>query len=588
MGLSNMMGIVDAGRNAREGGALIAPADGGLASFLEAKVAAFRERTALSLYEDGAWRSYTYGEFGAAGLQAGRALASLGLVHDTRLAILSESRPEWAIAFFGAMLAGSTAVLLDPKLMPGELEAILDDCRPTALFASRKSMDLARVLKAAADAAGRPLSLYALDAPEDLEGAPSLLRLNAPPWAWKPPVWSARDTAVLVYTSGTSGKPKGVMTSMSNLLFQVRTLESQVDLRDDSVFLSILPLNHLLELTCGLLGVLHAGKSIVYCQSPFPADIVKCMREKRVTDMVAVPLFLKMLMENVYREARAKGKEASLRRAVGLASKLPRSWRRALFKPILAAFGGRLRGFVCGGAALDPEVDRFFDALGVVVYQGYGLTETSPVISCNSVAALRMGSVGRPLPGVEVKIRRPAGEAGVGLPEGVGEILTRGPHVMLGYFKRPDLTREAIDMDGWFGTGDLGYLDGDGFLHITGRSKNLIVLPGGKKVQPEEVEEALAALPGVAECCVFAGICADGPNRGHEEVVAVVVPTQAFRDAHPESAISQAMVQAVDDGLASLTAYKRPSRVHVAGDPLPKTPSRKVKRAETAKLFGGK
>ena len=569
----------------RDAAALIVRDDGsGLAGFLEAKSAAYKDRIALSLFEDGKWRSLTYGEFSAASLRAARALASLGLGHDSRIAILSESRPEWAVAFFGSMLSGCTAVLLDPKLMQGELEAILADCRPTFILASRKSLDMARTLR---DSAGCPISLLAIDSESDEPDAPGLLRMDAPPWSWKAPAWSARDTAVLVYTSGTSGRPKGVMTSMSNLLFQVRTLESQVELRDDTVFLSILPLNHLLELTCGMLGVLHAGKTIIYCQSPYPADIVNCMREKQVTDMVAVPLFLKMLMENVLRQVKAQGKEATFKGALAFATRLPRALRRLMFRRVLAAFGGKLRGFISGGAALDPEVARFFDALGIVVYQGYGLTETSPVVSCNSTTANRMGSVGRPLPGVEVKIRRPKGEAGIGLPEGVGEILTRGPHVMLGYYNRPDLTREAIDMDGWFATGDLGFLDRDGFLHISGRSKNLIVLPGGKKVQPEEVEEVLAAMPEVAECCVFGRVCADGPNRGNEEVVAVVVPTQAFRDAHPESVISGAMREAVGNGVAGLTAYKRPSRIHVAGDPLPKTPSRKIKRADTAKLFAG-
>lgn len=576
------------------------PADGeegGLAAFLDAKAAAYRDRIALSLYENGQWRELTYAGLSSASRRVGFALAARGISHGTRVAILSESRPEWGVAFFGSMLAGATVVLLDPKLMAGELEPILADCRPAALFASRRSLETAQALKASA---AFPVELYLLDGDEEVSGVRSLQGLKAP----SPipnrgfPRWSARDTAVIVYTSGTSGNPKGVMTGVSNLLFQVRNVVKAVKVDSHSVFLSILPLNHLLELTCGFLGVLHAGATVVYCQSPYPADMLACMREKKVTDMISVPLFLKILKDSILRQAKVQGKEKTLMRALAIAPHLPVFLRRGLFSRVHASLGGRLRAFVSGGSALDPAVEDFFDALGIAVYQGYGLTETSPVISANTCSARKRGTVGRPLPGVEVKLRRPSGAAGAGIPEGTGEILTRGPHVMQGYYNRPDLTREAIDLEGWLATGDLGSLDGDGYLRITGRSKNLIVLPGGKKVQPEEIEEALAPMAEIGEACIFGRICREGPNAGNEEIVAVAVPSQELRERFPEPASSgqalpdtgleEALIKAVEAGTAGLTAYKRPSRVLVTLDALPKTPSRKIKRAEVARLFEGK
>lgn len=562
--------------------------DSSLAAFLERRAALFADRIAVSLQEDGRWRELTYARLAEACRDAGNGLISRGITPGCRVALLSESRPEWGVAFFGAVLAGATVVLLDPKLMQGELEAILADSLPAALLVSRRSLDMARALKAASPL---PLELILIDAEADTAGG-DIKTLRVPtaadlaPSAPFPP-WTAQDVAVIVYTSGTSGRPKGVMISVRNLLHQVRNLGQVVKVDAGTVFLSVLPMNHLLELTCGFLSVLHEGGNIVYCPSPLPQDILDAMKARRVTEMIAVPLFLRMLRDGILRKARAAGREQALLRLIACARHLPLGLRRRLFPQVHAAFGGRLKGFVCGGSALDPEVGRFFEGLGVRVYAGYGLTETSPVVSCNTPAHRKPGTVGRPLPGVEVRIRRPEGAEGLGIPEGMGEVMTRGPHVMLGYFNRPDLTREAIDMEGWFATGDLGTVDSDGFLRITGRLKTLIVLPGGKKVQPEELEEALAVRSEVGEACAFGRVCPEGPNQGNEEVTLAVVPSAALKERLPVG-WENALLEAVDAAMQALSPYKRPSKVLVSADPLPKTVSRKIRRAETARLFEGK
>jgi len=232
--------------------------------------------------------------------------------------------------------------------------------------------------------------------------------------------------------------------------------------------------------------------------------------------------------------------------------------RRFLHAPVLRAFGGSLRALYSGGAALDVDVARGFERMGLRIFEGYGLSETSPVIATNTPAAYRVGSVGRPLPGVEVRISAD------------GEIQTRGPHVMRGYLDRPDLTAAVLDADGWLRTGDLGRVDDDGFLHVTGRAKDVIVLGGGKKVYPDEVEQVLAQSPRFAEVCVL-GVAA---RHGNEEVCAVVVPAAA------DEVDADAAVQAA---LESLAAFKRPTRVVVRREPIPRTTTRKAKRAVLAR-----
>ena len=231
---------------------------------------------------------------------------------------------------------------------------------------------------------------------------------------------------------------------------------------------------------------------------------------------------------------------------------------------------------IAGGAPLEPDTARFFDRIGIPLLQGYGLTETSPVIAVNTLQANRIGSVGRPLAGAEVMI---AGRNGS---SDEGEICTRGPHVMKGYYRHDDLTREAIDADGWFHTGDLGRLDKDGFLYITGRIKNLIVLGGGKKVHPEEVEEALAKAPSVKEICVLGEKATDGLKAGTEEVVAVVVPTEAAAQARvgDPAALQMQIKRELDAAGKDLAPYKRPIRVVLHLNDLPRTATRKVKRAD--------
>jgi long-chain acyl-CoA synthetase len=311
------------------------------------------------------------------------------------------------------------------------------------------------------------------------------------------------------------------------------------------------------------------------------------MKETRTTAIICVPLVLKMIYDGIMKKA---GRMPSLKRRVFyLLLAVSRALLvynvragKILFKSVHDEFGGRLRGFVSGGAPLNPDIERDLNALGFRALQGYGLTETAPVISLNTYKHCKIGSVGRPIKGVEVKILKETGAADE------GEIATRGPHVMKGYYKNPEKTANVIK-NGWFLTGDIGYLDKDGFLHISGRLRNLIVLGTGKKVFPEEVEEVLGQSPYIKEICVLGVKSAHGAHRGHEEVSAVIVPNADMfneADRNDEKRVRATISSEIARLSHALAAYKRIVSFEISFEELPKTATKKIRRNEVADRLG--
>ncbi|MBX9686887.1 MAG: AMP-binding protein [Candidatus Obscuribacterales bacterium] len=544
----------------------------GVLALLQARVEKFGEREAFRMKEGTSVRSLSYKELSKRAQKLSSYLLESGFQPQQRAAILCESRPEWAIAFFAAIRAGATVVPLDIKLTETELSSILSDCVPIVLFADSKHLELALKVQAKVPSIKH---VYLLEDGKGNQEIKSIDQLE-PKEIHQGVERQLDEVAVFVYTSGTTGSPKGVMTSFGNLIFQISSFQDIVDLSENDRFLSILPLNHLLELTGGFLGILNLGGTVCFCHSLFPQEIIRTMKEEKITGMIAVPLFYKSLRSGIEREVKRKGEEAlkQFRDGLAKAEQLPMETRRQIFAPVLQELGGCLRVFISGGAPLEKEVGQFFLSLGLPMLEGYGLTETSPVIAGNSLRASKLGSVGQALPGVEVKIDKKTET------DSEGEILTRGPHVMKGYHKREDLTKETIDSEGWLHTGDIGHLDQDGFLYITGRIKNMIVLGGGKKIFPEEVEAALANASTVKELCVLGKKSSDGFKEGSEEVCAVAVPSDAllheFKD--DKQAILQAIKKELDELAEHLASYKRPSKIFISMDELPKTVTRKVKR----------
>ena len=401
-------------------------------------------------------------------------LAQRGLEKGDRAIIWSVNRPEWVAAFFGCMRAGVVAVPLDVRTAPDFVERVVEYTTPKLAFLSRQTPD--GPLNGAV-----PVALL-----DDLEE----LVASADPGAGPPDV-AADDLAEVMFTSGTTGDPKGVMLTQGNILSNVLGAVGAVPIRPSDRLLSLMPLSHMLEQTGGLLVPLSGGATVVYPVSRQPTVIFKTLRANRVTNVVLVPQALQLFMNGIERQVSARGKDRQWRLLQGVASKLPMAMRRLLFRPVHKQLGGHVRFFMSGGAYLDPELQRKWGTLGIRVMQGYGTTETSPVITTNSLDQQRPGSVGRVLDGQEVRIADD------------GEVLTRGPNVTQGYWRNEAATEAAFE-DSWYKTGDLGFLDDDGFLFLKGRKKDLIVLANGQNVYPEDIETALGKQPGVREGVVLA------------------------------------------------------------------------------------
>lgn len=532
---------------------------------------------ALQIKEGDKFRSISYTDLGRRTSDTAYNLKKLGVEKADRVAILSESRPEWAIAFFGIVSCGGITVPLDIKLSDAEIEFILNDSGAKCIFISKKLLEMILRVKPKLNFLQHIISF------DDIaqEGVLLLEDFKVPENEIAHRDIQSENTALIVYTSGTTGVAKGVELTYKNLLFEVMALDNYIHFSPKDNFLSVLPLNHMLELTGGLIAPLYAGACITYCDSLKPPVLIKLMQETKTTTMICVPLVLKIFHNSIMRKVddMKPGKRKMFYRLLGL-SKFLLNFNihigRLLFAELHKQFGGSLRCFVSGGAPLDPHVEEDFNAMGFNILQGYGLTETSPVVTVNIFSERKYTSVGIPLKGAEIKILKTNER------EREGEILVRGPNVMRGYYKNKEKTDEVLK-DGWFYTGDIGYLDDDGFLYITGRIKNMIVLGGGKKVHPEEVEEVMSKSPYIKEMCVVGKKAASGLKAGTEEVFAVVVPNLdefSNEEKQNKELIKNKVAYEINRLSDNLAEYKKISDFMLYFGELPKTSTRKVKRKE--------
>ena len=538
-----------------------------ISQLILAKAQQFGPKLAVCMYGEPA-EQYTYGELDKASGRLAAEFRDMGIGPNDRIVILSESRPRWAIAFFATLRVGAVAVPLDARMTDTELSVVLEQVKSKLIVVSRQqelrvSEYLAHsddgVFVMSIEAANASSEYSSVDVPHQNTTHPCVLR-------------NENDAAVITFTSGTTGSSKGVVTTYGNLLHEIRSFRSVLKNDSRCTTVSILPLSHLFELTAGFLGVLYGGGRICFCESLMPTDIVAAMQEQKITCMVTVPLFLKLMASSIQKEIAIlplwQRRAFTLTRIIS--PHIPMLWRRRMFARIRERFGGALEYFICGGAPLESETRKFFDSIGLPVYQGYGLAEASPVIATNGPGANYPGSVGRPLPGVEVAIDERNGN----------EILTRGPHIMRGYLGDVVATEKMIDADGWLHTGDVGHISDDGYLFVSGRQKNIIVLGSGKKVQPEEVEDALFRHPLIQEGCVIGTIADRGLLAGSEEVCAIAVASKdavmQFADRMAE--LRKEVRNVIEQQAKCLSPCKRPTRIVLRCEPLPRTSSRKVRR----------
>lgn len=522
----------------------------------------FADRKALSVYRKG-WVDFTYARM--AGMTAGvlLELERRGAGAGLPVAILMPSSPEYGAAFFAAAFLRSPCVLLDPRMSKDEIADNLAHSGAVLLIFDRSTEGLAN---AAIAAAGLSIPTLAAGVFAELSAPESVFSGRT---GFRPD-----DLALLIYTSGTVGRPKGVMITWGNVFSNVLASAAAIDFGPDRKLLSILPMNHLFEFNPGFLLPYSRGFHVSYANTLLPPEIVDRL-SSGFTDMVVIPLFLRSMMKSVIRQAtRGTAGRIFFAAAMTISRIVPvKSVRRLLFRPILKKLGG-LQRFTSGGAPLEIGVQRFFERLGITVLQGYGLTETSPVLTVTHPRESAKGSVGRPLPGTEIRVD-----------ERTGEIRARGPQVMRGYLKMDSLTAEAIDSEGWFRTGDVGRVGPTGDLFITGRIKEMIVLGNGKKVLPDEIELPLADSVMFKEVSVVGARETSGPLKGSEIVCAVIVPSDELAAACEPPVLKDLIEREVHARLQKLASYKRPHRVILSERELPKTSSRKNMRLKIRRMI---
>ena len=558
----------------------------------------------LNAKREGRWRAVSSEEFTRRARHIALGLYSSGLRRGDRAAILSESSPEWVLADLGCLSAGVINVPLYPTLAPQQVCYILNDSGSSVLFVQHREA-YARVRQAAAECpALRLVILLTGDAGgeeglltlEELEAAGRALEAEQPALAGElAGAVRAEDLATIIYTSVTTGEPKGVMLTHSNVVSNLLATSERLAFNPQDVILSVLPLSHIFE-RGAMFMYLHHGARVFFAEAI--EKVGDNMREVRPTLVVAVPRLYEKIYARIKERAAAGGKLKAglLAWAVGVGKRLARHRvertppppllelqhrlaTRLVFSKWREATGGRVRLFTSGGAALPEELGYVFMGAGLPIVQGYGLTETSPVICVNSAEDNRIGSVGRPIRGVEVRIA----------PD--GEIETRGPNVMLGYYNKPEATREVFTEDGWFKTGDVGALDGEGYLRITDRKKELFKTSGGKYVAPQPIEQKIKESRFVNQVVLV--------GDGRKFVAALIVPdwellrsyaqhkgldarsTPAELCRHPR--VLDLMQRQVDAHTEHLSRYERVKRVAllekeltIEGGEL--TPTLKVKR----------
>ena len=477
-------------------------------------------KPAISFKHINEFTSLTYGHVCAKAIQLGAFLALKNIKEGDAVALLIGNQPEWPIAFMALQYVGALAVPLDIKLPPQELTRLLTHCKAKAILYSIK---------------------LPLETKRCIEGLPEVQALMID--GEKPVTQMSnsfgeikRDTldssvaksAVFFYTSGTTDEPKAVVLSQENLLSNVRSIKKLGLLNEQDVIISFLPLHHTYSFMVTCLVPLLLGAQISYPASLTSDDLLEAMSTTGVSIVVGVPQFFTLFHKTITR--RLKSELFFIRWLIAGAAQCcwiirsisKRNLSKHLFSAIHRPFGKALRYFVTGGAKLDEEILRDFFTWGFTVIEGYGLTETSPIVTFNPPGAPKIGSVGKSIPEVEVKI--------VGADDqGIGEVAIKGPNVMQGYYSLPDAT-QAVMKDGWFHTQDLGRVDAQGYLYLTGRKDDLIVLASGKKINPEEVEKAYSKTPYIKEICVVSALGAGGQAEEKQLMAVIVVDEDYLRE----------------------------------------------------------
>lgn len=525
----------------------------------------------------------TYAEIQSQVLRFGAALRDLDLPERSHVAIISENRVQWSLSYLTLMCFNYVVVPIDRNLGVNDILNILHESDAVAVIYSEafESMLSERRMSM------KKLKVYVnMDRPAESDGTFSMTELIEQSPGYKVddlPRIGPEEMAEIIFTSGSLGRAKAVMLSQANLAANLMSMVRMVMIYPEDRFLSVLPMHHKYECTCGMLCPLYAGASVYYAKSL--KTVVDDLQASRATMLLAVPLLYDKMFKRIYKSIQEKRLTSIVIGPLIKASNIMewigwKSCKRQVFKEIHERFGGHIRLFIAGGAAVDPLVARGLREFGFTFLQGYGLTETSPILALNHPLKFKDEAAGLPLPGVTLKIHAPNNE-------GVGEVWAKGANIMLGYYKNEQATRDAREGE-WFRTGDLGYRDEEGFLHISGRMKNIIISRRGENVYPEEIEDLLNRSPFVLESMVFGE-----PDEKHDEIIAVqVVPdAEAFIELAERRGIQitdELMKEVIGSEVAKvnkeLPGFKQIRKFHLRDSEFEKTTTLKVKRYLVKKI----
>lgn len=541
---------------------------------------AFRQR----FVKDEPFREITYREALDTVNGLGTALIAHGL-KGKRISVIGENCYQWATSYLAAVCGTGVVVPLDKELSAQELKQLVIEADVAAVLFTKKYEEMFKDMMASGDTKLELLVNLNGSAGDEAEGILSWEGLveegkklvEGGDRSFIDAEIYADEMSVLLFTSGTTGIAKGVMLSHRNICEDLMSAPTILNVNTWDIFFSVLPVHHTYECTCGFLMPLYKGASIAYCEGL--KYIVKNLAEVRPTMLLAVPLIFENLYNNIMKNVRKQGKEGLVRKVLAVnkaTKKIGLDLNKLLLKDILKVFGGRMRVLISGGAAIDPAILQFFNDLGFIAVQGYGLTECAPMAALNpdQHKNMRNSSVGHLLPGMEVKIEDKN-------EDGIGEICVKGPNVMMGYYNMPGETAKVI-RDGWFHTGDLGYVDDKDFIYITGRKKNVIITANGKNVFPEELEYYLGRSNLVSESMVWA----QEDEAGQDTVIVATikpdmeeVESAIGKEAASDTAQVEKLLWAeVDKINEDLPFFKKIKKVTVRREEFEKTTGKKIKR----------
>ena len=527
------------------------------------------------------FKSITYNEAFDTMNSLGTALVNRGL-KGKRIAVIGENCYQWATSYLAVICGTGVVVPLDKELGAGELKQLCIEAEVSAVMFTEKYAETFKEMKGSGDTSIELLiKLNGHKEFEDMLTWSGLIAegkslMDGGDRSFVDAEIAYDEMSELLFTSGTTGIAKGVMLSHKNICFDLMIAPTILNVNTWDIFFSVLPIHHTYEGTCGFLMPLYKGAAIAYCEGL--KYIVKNLSEVRPTMFLGVPAIFEALYKTIWKNIKKQGKESAVKKVMAInkfTKKLGFDLNKKFLKDVYKVFGGRLRVIISGGAAIDPAILQFFNDLGFIAVQGYGLSECAPMGALNpdQHKYMRNASVGHILPGMQVKIADKD-------EDGIGEICLKGDNVMLGYYKNPEETAKVIK-DGWFYTGDQGYTDDEDFIYITGRKKNVIIASNGKNVFPEELEYLLSKSPYVAESMVWGAddekgdITIVASIRPDEEEVAEAIGEEKAKD---DEAIKELLWKEVDRINADLPLFKKIKKISVRREEFEKNTSKKIKR----------